>query len=418
MKVCVLGAGVIGLTTAYFLAKEGHSVTIIDRNGLPGRETSYANGGQLSYSYISPLATPATLLSLPHFLFGREAPLRFQLRADRSQWCWMLHFLRACWPASYRRHLVELSSLAYLSRQMVQRLVQEEEIEFDYSRQGKLVIYRDRKSLQAAEKLMSFQKELGAEQRLLDTAGCIEVEPALSHMRDDIQGGVFTPSEEAGDCYKFCLALDTVLRDRYGAQRLYHNRIGRLLTERDQVRSVVTNHLEVEADMFVLAAGLGSRELATRVGIRLPLYPLKGYSLTFPAARSRDTLEVSITDSRNKIVYARLGDQIRVAAMVDIGAGDAAIDSGRTDMLRRQVQSSFPAFGSLDSAEEWAGERPATAQGKPIISRTKYNNLYVNAGHGSLGFTLACGSAKILSELIQGRPTSIDASPFQIEAVR
>jgi D-amino-acid dehydrogenase len=310
--------------------------------------------------------------------------------------------------------MIELSSLAYFSREMTQSIIQQEGIEFEYRRRGKLVIYRDLRSLRSAAELMAFQRELGAEQSLLDADGCVSVEPALADMRDSIQGGIFTPSEDVGDCYKFCLALDAVLRDRYGVERLYHNRIGRLRTERGRVRSVVTNHDEVEADIFVMAAGLASRELARPLGLNLPLCSLKGYSLSFSVDRSHDTLNVSVTDSRNKIVYARLGELVRVAAMVDIGARDGVIDPSRTEMLKQQVRSSFPRFGSLDAAKVWAGERPATAQGKPIVSGSPYKNLYMNVGHGALGFTLSCGSAKLLTELIQKQPTTIEARPFQL----
>ncbi|MEO5760389.1 MAG: D-amino acid dehydrogenase [Mesorhizobium sp.] len=417
MQVCVLGAGVIGLTTAYFLASEGHKVTIFDRNGLPGQEASYANGGQLSYSYVAPLAAPSALLSLPKYLFDRGSPLRFHLRACPDQWSWVLHFLRACWPSSYRRHTAELSSLAYLSREMIEKIVAREAIDFDYGRRGKLVIYRNRQSLRAAAELVAFQKDLGADQSLLDEEGCISLEPSLASMRGSLTGGVFTPSEDVGDCHKFCVALDGLLRDRYGVERLYHHRIGRLKTENRRVRAVSTNHGEIEADMFVMTAGLSSRELMRPLGVRLPLCALKGYSFSVPVDGSRDALKVSVTDSQNKIVYARLGEFIRIAAMVDIGAAHGAIDQERTETLKRHVRASFPDLGPLDAAKVWAGERPATAQGKPIVGASPFENLYLNVGHGALGFTLACGSAKLVTELMQGGPTTIDARPFRLGTV-
>lgn len=417
MQVCVLGAGVIGLTTAYFMAREGHRVTIIDRNGLPGQEASYANGGQLSYSYVAPLAAPSALSSLPNYLLDRNSPLRFHLRARPTQWAWALHFLAACRPRPYRRHTAELSSLAYFSRTMIEDIVAREAVDFDYERRGKLVIYRDQRSLRDAAELVAFQKDLGAEQSVLDGEACIALEPALAGMRGKLAGGVFTPSEDVGDCRKFCTMLDGLLRDRYGVKRLYHHRIGRLKTEYRRVRAVLTDRGEIEADMVVMAAGLSSRELMRPLGVRLPLCGLNGYSFSVPVGDSRDALRISVTDSRNKIVYARLGAIIRIAAMVDIGAGHSAVDHERTEVLKRHVRASFPDLGSLDTAMMWAGERPATAQGKPIVSASPFENLYLNVGHGALGFTLACGSAKLVTELAQGGATTIDARPFRLGTV-
>jgi D-amino-acid dehydrogenase len=313
--------------------------------------------------------------------------------------------------------MAELSSLAYLSRSMIEEIVAREAIDFDYGRRGKLVIHRDRRSLRAAADLVSFQRDLGADQRLLDEDDCIVLEPALAGMRGNLAGGVFTPSEDAGDCHKFCIALDRLLRDRYGVERLYHHKVGRLKTEGRRLRAVLTNHGDVEADLFVMTAGLSSRDLMRPLGVRLPLCALKGYSLSIPVDGSRDALKISVTDSQNKIVYARLGSIIRIAAMVDIGAAHGVVDLERTEMLKRHVRASFPALGPLDTAKVWAGDRPATAQGKPIVGVSPFENLYLNVGHGALGFTLACGSAKLVTELMQGDPTTIDARPFRLGTV-
>jgi len=417
MRICVLGAGVIGLTTAYFLAKAGHQVTIVDRNGLPAQEASYANGGQLSYSYVAPLAAPGVLSSLPRYLLRRDSPLRFHLRADLDQWRWSLNFLRACTVTANRRHTAELSSLAYLSRNVLQELLATETIDFDYSRQGKLVIHREANSFADATQLVAYQRDLGAEQQVMDADACIGLEPALESLRGKFAGGIYTPSEDAGDCQKFCTGLDEVLRDRYGVERLYHHRIGALKPDGRRIRAVLTDRGEIDSDLFVMTAGLTSRELMRGVGVHLPICALKGYSLTVPVSADTVAPRISVTDSKHKIVYARLGDAVRIAAMVDIGAAHGAIDHGRLAVFKRQVTESFPKLGDLDDALPWAGQRPATAQGKPIVGVSPFDNLLLNVGHGALGFTLACGSGKLIAELVQGGKTSIATDPFRLGTV-
>lgn len=418
MRVCVLGAGVIGLTTAYFLAKAGHRVTIVDRNGLPAQEASYANGGQLSYSYVAPLAAPSVLPALPKYLLRRDSPLRFHFRADLDQWRWSLNFLRACSAGASRRHTAELTSLAYLSRDVLQELLAGEEIDFDYSREGKLVIHRDARSFAGARSLVDYQRELGAEQQVLDAEACIALEPALAGMRGRFVGGIYTPSEDAGDCQKFCTGLDNLLRDKYGVERLYHHRIGALKPEGTRIRAVLTDRGEIDSDLFVMTAGLSSRELMRGIGIRLPICALKGYSLTVPVSAGTVAPRISVTDSQYKIVYARLGETVRIAAMVDIGAAHGAIDHGRLAVLKRQVAESFPRLGNLEDALPWAGQRPATAQGKPIIGSSSFDNLLLNVGHGALGFTLACGSGKLIAELVEGGKASIPIDPFRLGTVQ
>jgi D-amino-acid dehydrogenase len=417
MRICVLGAGVIGLTTAYFLAKAGHRVTIVDRNGLPAQEASYANGGQLSYSYVAPLAAPAVLSSLPTYLLRRDSPLRFRLRADLDQLRWSINFLRACTGPSHRRHTAELTSLAYLSRDVLQELLVADEIDFDYSHQGKLVIHRDPKSFADATELAAYQRDLGADQQVMDADACLTLEPALEGLRGKFAGGIYTPSEDAGDCQKFCTALDDLMRDRYGVERLYHHRIGALKPDGRRIRAVLTDRGEIDSDLFVMTAGLTSRELMRGIGVHLPICALKGYSLTVPVSAGTVAPRISVTDSKHKIVYARLGGAVRIAAMVDIGASHGAIDHNRLSVFKRQVTESFPKLGDLEGALPWAGQRPATAQGKPIIGTTPFDNLLLNVGHGALGFTLACGSGKLIADLVQGGKTSIPVDPFRLGTV-
>jgi D-amino-acid dehydrogenase len=240
----------------------------------------------------------------------------------------------------------------------------------------------------------------------------------LTGLRGKLAGGIYTPSEDAGDCQKFCMGLDDLLRDRYGVERLYHHKIGALKPEGRRIRAVLTDRGDIESDLFVMTAGLSSRDLMQAIGVHLPLCALKGYSLTVPVGPNTLAPRISVTDSKNKIVYARLGEAVRIAAMVDIGAPHAAIDHGRLAILKRQVAESFPHLGDLDDAQPWAGQRPATAQGKPIIGASPFDNLLLNVGHGALGFTLACGSGRLIAELVQGGKTSIAIDPFRFGTVQ
>jgi D-amino-acid dehydrogenase len=417
MHICVLGAGVVGLTTAYYLARAGHQVTVVERNGEPGQGASYANGGQLSYSYVAPLAAPGALAGLFGGLLSSDRPLRLTPRIDPRQWHWAAGFLKACTAPRMRRSTAELQPLAYLSRAGLRALVAEEEIDFDYHQRGKLVIHGDARALDAAKALAEFQARLGAEQSMLDAEACLALEPSLRAIRRRIRGGVYTPSDDAGDCQKFCAGLDRLLAARYGVERRYHHEIGKLRREGRRIRSALSDKGEIEAEQFVLAAGLASRRLARSLGFDLPLYPLKGYSLTIPVTGDEASPRLSVTDSARRVVYARLGGSLRAAAMVDVGARHGAVEPRRIAALKRQVAESFPGLSGLDRAQAWAGQRPATAQGKPILGPSPFENLWLNLGHGALGFTLACGTAQLVADLVQGARPRLAIEPFRLGSV-
>ncbi|MFU1911603.1 D-amino acid dehydrogenase [Bordetella hinzii] len=412
MRVCVIGAGVIGVTTAYFLAREGHEVALIDSQPRPAEVSSYANGGQLSYSYVAPLAGPGVLSSVPGWLLRSDSPLRFRPRLDPHQWRWCLQFALACNADVARRSTAQLQSLSYLSRDVLNRLLEQEELDFGHLRNGKLIAYRSGELLDKARKLAAYQASLGAEQRVLDAAQTLALEPALAGMGSSLAGAVYTPSEEVGDCHQFTLALFDRLRDN--AQCLMSTQVSSLWTEGRRVVAVRTSQGDIGADAVVLATGVGTRALLKPLGQDVPLYPLKGYSLTVPLAPGDKTAPaISVTDYERRIVYARVGQALRVAAMVDIGSRDNAIDPARIALLKRQVAEAFPTL-DLSQARPWAGLRPATPTGKPLIGRARVaDNLWLNIGQGALGFTLACGSAALLGTLMSGMEPPIDPLPFQ-----
>lgn len=408
--VAIVGGGVVGLATAYALVREGHEVSLCDSHAQVAQETSFANGGQLSYRYVSPLADAGVpFKALAWMLQGDAAPLKFRLRLEPRQWRWCLSFLAACRSSVNRRNTGHLLRLALHSQQVLAQWRAQDGLgDFAWRSNGKLVVYRNAASLrQAAGKLSE-----AAGQRLLDAAQCLALEPALEGMGGQLAGGIYSADDEVADCLRFC----QVLEQRLQASGRYRRLGGRPATGFEQasgrIRALRLGDESIAADAFVLAAGNRSAGLARSLGLHLPIYPLKGYSLTLPLAQDAIAPEVSVTDFDHKVVYARLDRQFRVAAMVDIGARDAHPSARRLSALRRLSERTFPHAGDYRQAEAWAGLRPCTPQGTPLLGATALSNLWLNSGHGSLGFTLACASGQILSELISGR-----ASPISLEGL-
>ena len=413
MHVCVMGAGVVGVTTAYFLAREGYRVTLVDARPQPAEVASYANGGQLSYSYVAPLAGPGVLPNVPGWLLRNDSPLRFTPRLDVQQWCWALRFVQACNASASQRSTAEMLTLSYLSRDVLHDLLEHVSIEFGHLRNGKLIVYRTPALLEKARELVAYQASHGARQQVLDAAASVAREPALAALGDQLAGSIHTEGEEAGDCMQFTRGLFEHLRTLPGVTVRMNTPVERLKRLAGRIVGVQTPDGDIEADAYVLAAGLGSRDLLRPLGQSLPLYGLKGYSLSIPLS-DHDTSApaISVTDYERRIVYARVGKVLRIAAMVDMGARDCSVDPRRMALLKQQVSEIFPHL-DLKHAVEWAGLRPATPHGKPLIGEADAaSNLWLNVGHGALGFTLACGSAALLTALMAGKTPPIDPTPF------
>lgn len=414
MRVCVIGAGVVGVTTAYLLSRAGHEVALVDERAQPALGSSFANGGQLSYSYVAPLAGPGALADMPGWLFRRDSPLRLRYRMDPSQWLWLAGFLRACRASVSRASTAELLSLSYLSRDTLHGMLADAPMDFGLSRTGKLIVYRNPAQLEKAAALVRYQAAHGTDQRVLSRDETLAAEPALAGMGARIAGAVYTPSEETADCHRFTDTLFHRLRRAANVTVHMDTRVQRLRRERGRIVAAQTPAGDVQADAFVVASGIGSRTLLAPLGQRAPLYPLKGYSLSVPiSADTKDVPSISVTDYERRIVYARLGNVLRIAAMVDIGARHADVDASRLATLRRQVSEAFPRL-DLAGAQAWAGLRPATPTSKPLIGNSRAaSNLWLNIGQGALGFTLACGSAALLTAQMNGDALPIDAAPFQ-----
>lgn len=406
MHIAVLGAGVVGLATAYYLVRDGHRVTLIEREAGVGLGTSFANGGQLSYSYVAPLAGPGVLPKIPPWLLRRDSPLRLHPRLDPQQWLWLAQFVRACSARQADLTTRRLLALSFYSRAMMAALTHAQPLNFDHTKRGKLIAYSDGASFDAARRLMAYQHSLGCEQEALSAAQCLELEPALVDLRARLSGGIFTPSEEAGDCYEFCLELERLLLAA-GVKIALDSEIRGLTLRGGAVVAVETAQGPVACDAAVLTLGAASPGLMRKLGVRLPIYPLKGYSLTAPVPADGRVPRISVTDYKKRIVYALLGDELRVAGMADIAGFDTTPDPARLALLLREARRAFPAAAHWDNAKTWCGLRPATPKGPPILGPTGHAGLWLNVGHGALGFTLALGSGKVVADLIAGRSPAI-----------
>ena len=404
MQVLILGAGIIGLSTAYTLMRQGYQVTVLDQKNEVGQGASFANGAQLSYSYVAPLAGPGVLGKVPKWLLDPNSPLRFRPSLKPADACWNLQFMKACNAKRSDQTTSELLKLAYRSRDLYHQLLQAESLEVDFSATGKLVVHRSQASMESAVKQLEVQRQLGAaEQFALNTAECLEREPALSGIASQIVGGIYTPSEEAADAYKVCLGLKSVL-EAGGVQFLFKKGIRKIERQADNRVSLRLHNGEtISAEHIVVCLGVESTALLADAGISVPVAPLKGYSLTLDIADPAHAPSVSITDFERKVVYARIGSRLRVAGMADLIGIDYRIDPQRIRALIQEAQAVFAQAGDYQKALQWAGLRPATPLGKPIIDKTTFKNLYLNIGHGALGFTLATGSAELVGDLLAGR---------------
>jgi D-amino-acid dehydrogenase len=401
MHVCVLGAGIIGLSTAYELTQRGHQVTVIDRTA-PAAGASGGNGAQLSYSYVQPLADPGIWAQLPKLLFSPTSALKIRPQWDTRQWSWVWQFLRACNAQQSQTTTAELLALAAQSRAVFDALRERENIDGDYTASGKLVLFRTEASFAAARQQMVLQKQLGgAPQSAVSAPEACAIEPALAHQQKDFAGAIYTDSECAADCKLVCEALAQILTAR-GAALRWGQAFRQWVPKGDRLAAVQLDHgEEVSADAFVLCTGHTAPALAASLGLHLPVYPLKGYSITVATDGTGLAPQVNITDSARKIVFARLGQRLRAAGMVELVGQDASVQSRQIQTLQQATQALFPDCSHYTDIQPWAGMRPATPTGLPIIGHQGGpRNLFINAGQGALGFTLAFGSAVQLANAL------------------
>lgn len=401
-QVLVIGGGVIGLTSAWWLLEAGFRVTLVERAPAVGTGASFRNGGQLSYRYVAPLADAGVPWKALQWMFQGDSPLHFKPEADLRQWRWLAQFLMHCRAGTNRQTTARLLKLGELSRVSMAQL-DLPKAQFAWREAGKLVVYRSRKVFDAA----LARPDTDDARQVLSAAECVAREPALAAAESVLAGGIFNGGEAVADCHAFCEALAARLHAHPDFGGIVQAEARAIVVDRGTVKGLATSSGMMGADAFVLAAGIDSRTLAATAGIYLPLYPIKGYSLSAPIRAGDLAPEISVTDFERKVLYARIGEQLRVAAMADIVGADTRIDPRRVAGLIRQVRATMPQAADYQQLTTWAGLRPATPGGAPIIGATRYDKLWMNVGQGALGFTFACGSARVLADLMAGKPSPL-----------
>jgi len=412
MRVIVLGAGLLGITSAHFLRELGHDVTVVDRQANPAGETSFANGGQISVSHAEPWANPGAPLKLLKWLGREDAPLLFRLRADMRQWVWGLQFLRECTPARTRHNIEQIVRMGTYSRDTLQQLRAELGLQYDQRTQGILHFYTSKKEFEAAEAPAAQMRALGCDRRLISADEAVKIEPALRHIRPQMAGATFTSEDESGDAQQFTRELA-----RHAELKGVQFRMNHTVTALRRVGGAI-DHVEVtdadggfqqfRADAYVLAMGSLSPLLTQPLGIKLPVYPAKGYSVTMPVQDESMAHEVSLTDDEFKLVFSRLGDRLRIAGTAEFNGYDRDLNRVRCQAIVNRVEALFPGAGDVSKAQFWTGLRPATPSNVPLIGQSSVPNLFLNTGHGTLGWTHACGSGKSLARIISGLRPEVD----------
>ncbi len=399
MRITVIGAGIAGATAAYYLARQGHEVTVLDNQHQAGFGTSFANGGQLSYSYVEPMASASLLPKLPKIILGLDPAYIMTRLFDLQLMIWGVQFLGNCTDARFRSNSARLFEMAVRSKAALHGILQECPLQFDYSRTGKLVLYPDETSLDHAAESVDLKNDFGIRQERLDRAQCVAREPALADFHGTYAGGLFAEGDEAGDAGQFCRGLLDHCRDRLGVTILNDFQVLRIVRKGDRVAHLQTSDGLFEADHYVLAAGPAAVALGRTAGLRLPIYPIKGYSITLPAQSAAPS--VNITHTGHKVVFCRLGGRMRVAGFAEFAREDRALVYDRIRKLAAVSQQLFPSACDYGAAlNGWAGERPMTPDGLPIVGPSKLRNLSLNVGHGMFGWTLSCGASQMLAEQI------------------
>ena len=412
MKVTVLGAGVTGITSAWFLQQAGHEVTVVDRQPGAGLETSFANGGQISVSHAEPWANPGAPMKVLKWLAKEDAPLLFRLRPDLNQWLWGIDFLRECTPARTRHNIKQIVNLGLYSRSTLQQLRTSTGLDYHQKTEGILHFYTSQKEYDDAQAPAAVMREYGCELDMKTPDECVAIEPALGSSRSQIVGGSMTPSDESGDAHQFTRKL-AALCAAAGVTFLYDTRIVGARKEGDtlkavQIASAAGVVRELTSDAYVMCLGSYSPQWTKLLGQTLRIYPAKGYSVTLPVINEAASYNVSLTDDEYKLVFSRFGDRLRIAGTAELNGYSCDLNLKRCEAIVRRTRQLFPDMTDGQNAQYWTGLRPATPSNVPYIGTSKTSNLFLNTGHGTLGWTHACGSGAAIADIVSGREPQVD----------
>ena len=405
----VLGAGVVGVAGAWYLAEAGHEVTVLDRQPQAAMETSFANGGQISAGHAEPWAKPSVLPKILRWLGREDAPLLFRPRADWAQWMWGLGFVRECLPGRFERNCRALAGLAAYSQVCLRELRGRTGLRYDQLARGILHFATSGRDFEVLARSAEAVRALGVERQVKSAPECLALEPALRDSEVPVTGGVYTPGDESGDACRFTRELARLCAAR-GVRFRYDSPLKRIEARGTQVSGIVLENETMRADAYVVALGSYSPLFLDPIGVRIPVYPLKGYSITLKLGPEQQLAapSVRLTDEAHKIVISRLGSRLRAAGTAELAGYDTAVNALRCAAIARRLKGLFPGLGGVTAYESWSGLRPATPSNVPLIGRSRLANLFLNTGHGTLGWTLACGSGRALAELVSGRPPEVD----------
>ena len=411
----VLGAGVVGINSAYWLARAGKSVCVIDRQPGAGLETSFANGGQISVSHAEPWANPSAPLKVMKWLFDDNAPLLFRPRMDIHQWLWIAQFMVDCLPHRADRHTTEIVKLATASRALLRQIREREKLDYDQRTLGILHFYRDNREFESAIQVAELMRKHGCDRRVITRDEVLRIEPAFADRRDAIVGATYTAEDESGDAKKYTQALAEVCAKK-GVTFLYSSEVVALDADRAagtidsiQIRNA-NGYRTIRGRDIVVTLGCHSAQFLRRYGVSLLIYPAKGYSVTIPVEARSQAPFVSLTDDQYKLVYSRLGERLRIAGTAELSGYGLELNRSRCRAILDNVRNLFPRAGNFDKAAFWTGLRPTTPSNLPYLGRARgYQNLWLNTGHGTLGWTLGAGSGKRISDMIAGQDMALAA---------
>ncbi|WP_395370901.1 D-amino acid dehydrogenase [Komagataeibacter diospyri] len=406
MKIIVLGSGVVGVTSAWYLAQAGHEVTVVDRQPEAGLETSFANAGQVSPGYSSPWAGPGVPLKSVKWLLMKYRPFVFWPMPDPHLWKWLVQMLENCTTAAYDRNKGRMVRIAEYSRDVMRDLRTSTGITYDDRQQGTLQVFRTQKQLDAIAGDISVLEQYNVPYEVLTREGCVKAEPGLASSADKIVGGLRLPGDETGDAFMFTQRL-AAMAAKAGVTFHYDTRIRTMTNDGGHITGIETSRGRMVADSYVLSLGSYSPAMVRRLGLDLPIYPVKGYSLTADIVNEKQAPVSTIMDETFKIGITRLGERIRVGGTAELAGFSTKLRAPRRETLEHSVTDLFPGGGNIAGARFWTGLRPMTPDGTPIIGRTKYDNLFLNTGHGTLGWTMACGSGRVLADIMSNRMPDI-----------